>query len=88
MRARILIARNIRRLRVARGVTQEALAVDAGIEPGYVSRLERERLPENPSIAVLERLAKALDADIRQFFDPAGASSKVGTLSGGRKPRS
>jgi hypothetical protein len=32
MEARALVARNIRRLRVVREVSQEALAVDAGID--------------------------------------------------------
>jgi predicted transcriptional regulator len=35
-----IVARNIRRLRLERGLTQEALAVDAGIDRTYVSRLE------------------------------------------------
>ena len=75
MRAQHLVARNLRRLRVQRKVSQEVLAVDAGIDRTYVSRLERSL--ENPSVAVLERLAKALDADIRDLFDPAGGGRSV-----------
>jgi transcriptional regulator with XRE-family HTH domain len=44
-----IVARNIRRLRLERGLTQEALAVDAGIDRTYVSRLERGL--ENPTVA-------------------------------------
>lgn len=84
MKARILVARNIRRLRVARGVSQEALAVDAAIDRTYVSRLEREL--ENPSVAVLERLADALEADIRDLFEPRGIAARPKALRGGRKP--
>jgi transcriptional regulator with XRE-family HTH domain len=84
MRARILVARNIRRLRVAQGVSQEALAVDAKLERTYVSRLERERKAENPSLAILERVASALGADIRDLFDPKGAVVAVKSLPGGR----
>ncbi len=51
MKAQALVARNIRRLRVGLGLSQEALAVDAGIDRTYVSRLERGL--ENPSVAVL-----------------------------------
>jgi transcriptional regulator with XRE-family HTH domain len=47
------VAWNIRQLRVARGMAQEALAVDAEIDRTYVSRLERNM--ENPTVAVLER---------------------------------
>ena len=55
MDARTLVARNIRRIRVARGLSQEGLAVDAEIDRTYVSRVERNF--ENPTILVLERLA-------------------------------
>lgn len=86
MKAQQLVARNLRRLRVSREVSQEALAVDAGIDRTYVSRLERSI--ENPSVAVLERLASALDVDIREFFDPVGAGrTAIKPLPSGRKKR-
>ncbi len=78
-----MVARNIRRLRVARGLSQEALAVDAAIDRTYVSRLEREL--ENPTVAVLEKLAIALGVDIAAFFDANAVRSAVKPLSGGRK---
>jgi transcriptional regulator with XRE-family HTH domain len=46
--------------------TEEVLAVDAEIDRTYVSRLERGL--ENPTVAVLERLAKALSANIEELF--------------------
>lgn len=55
MDARKLVAWNLRRLRVARGIAQAALAVDAEIDRTYVSRLERNM--ENPTVIVLERIA-------------------------------
>jgi len=67
MKVQTIVARNLRRLRVERAVSQEALAVDAKVDRTYVSRLERAI--ENPTILVLERLAKALDADVAEFFD-------------------
>lgn len=86
MKAQQLVARNLRRLRVEVGISQEALAVDAGIDRTYVSRLERSL--ENPSVAVLERLALALNADIRDLLDPAGAGrGLVKPLPGGRPKR-
>ena len=84
MKAKLVVARNIRRLRVKLDLSQEALAVDAKIESNYVSRLERAL--ENPSLAVLERLAKALNADIRELFDAARAAhGPVKPLRSGRK---
>lgn len=86
MKAGALVARNIRRLRVARGLSQEVLAVDAEIDRTYVSRLERGL--ENPSVAVLERLAKALSANIEEFFRvPKAGEAVPRPLKGGRRPK-
>jgi transcriptional regulator with XRE-family HTH domain len=84
MDARALVARNIRRLRVMRVVSQEALAVDAGIDRTYVSRLERGL--ENPTVAVLEQLSKALRVEIAEFFaKPSPGEKAPATLPSGRK---
>jgi transcriptional regulator with XRE-family HTH domain len=86
MKAGALVARNIRRLRVARGLSQEVLAVDAEIDRTYVSRLERGL--ENPSVAVLERLAKALSANIEELFRvPRAGEAVPRPLKGGRRPK-
>jgi transcriptional regulator with XRE-family HTH domain len=86
MKAGALVARNIRRLRVAQGLSQEALAVDAEIDRTYVSRLERGL--ENPSVAVLERLAKALSANIEELFRvPRAGEAVPRPLKGGRRPK-
>jgi transcriptional regulator with XRE-family HTH domain len=50
---------NLRTLRLARGLTQPALAEKAGIEQSYLSKLENGR--SKPSEDVLSRLAQALD---------------------------
>lgn len=84
MNARALVARNIRRARVAIGLSQEALAVDAEIDRTYVSRLERNL--ENPTVAVLERLARALNCKIVDLFVASG-TGKVANLKPGRKQR-
>ena len=85
MQAQTVVARNIRRLRVAKGISQEALAIEATVDRTYVSRLERAM--ENPSVGVLERLAGALDCEIGEFFDKAKvARGPVAPLKKGRKP--
>lgn len=84
MKAQTVVARNLRRLRVGRSLSQEALAVDASVDRTYVGRLERGI--ENPTVAVLERLAKALDTDIAEFFDAARvARGPVNPLPSGRR---
>lgn len=84
MKAQALVARNIRKLRVRRGLSQEALAVDAQVDRTYVSRVERGL--ENPTVAVLEKLANALGADIARLFDkPRAGEAEPKPLRGGRK---
>jgi transcriptional regulator with XRE-family HTH domain len=86
MKVQIVVARNLRRLRVLRAVSQEALAVDAGVDRTYVSRMERGL--ENPTVAVIERLAKALGAEIPEFFNLASVSKgPVKPLKSGRRRR-
>lgn len=87
MKAQLIVAANLRRLRVGVRVSQEAFAVDAGIDRTYVSRLERGL--ENPSVAVLEKIAKALKVDIRDLFDPQAAKAgSIKPLPGGRRAKS
>ena len=87
MDAQAQVAWNLRRLRVARGLSQEALAVDAGIDRTYVSRLERKM--ENPTVAVLEKLAAALCVQIVEFFAiPGPDAPEPALLPKGRRPRS
>ena len=62
-----LIGANVRRLRQERGLTQERLALEAGIDLTCLGGIERGR--RNPSVAVLGRLADTLNAHPRDFFD-------------------
>ena len=86
MEIRKRVGWNLRRLRVARGLAQEALAVDAEIDRTYVSRLERGL--ENPTIVVLDRLAVALDVRIADFFrQPKVGERPPQPLKKGRRRR-
>jgi len=58
MDGRALVARNLRRIRVRRGLSQEGLAYEAGVDCSYVGGLEREE--GTPTVDVLDRLAKTL----------------------------
>ena len=55
-----LFGENVRRHRKLRGMTQEQLALEVGMERGYISDLERGQ--RNPSVKALGRLAAALGA--------------------------
>jgi transcriptional regulator with XRE-family HTH domain len=52
------LGRNLRRLREAKGWSQEAYAEEAGIHRTYVSDIERAA--RNPTIMVVEKLAAPL----------------------------
>jgi transcriptional regulator with XRE-family HTH domain len=52
------LGRNIRRLREKKELSQEQFAFEAGIHRTYVSDLERGA--RNPTILVVEKVAKAL----------------------------
>ena len=52
------LGRNVRRRREARELTQEKLAEKAGLDPTYISGIERGL--RNPGIKNVARLAKAL----------------------------
>lgn len=86
MDIRKIIAWNIRRLRVQKGIAQEALAVDAEIDRTYVSKLEREL--ENPTALILDRIATALGVEITDLFRKPRAGEKAPKpLKGGRRPQ-
>lgn len=56
---------NVRRQRDARGLTQEKLAEKAGLDPTYISGIERGL--RNPGIVNVARLAKALGLTTAQL---------------------
>ena len=53
-----VLAQNVRRLRTAAKLSQEDLALEAGLDRTYISQVERSL--RNVTIEVLARLAKAL----------------------------
>ena len=73
MRLREIVARNLRRLRHAKGLSQEELADRAEINRNYVGMLEREQ--HAATIDMLEKLAVVLDIDPVAFFERAERQS-------------
>jgi transcriptional regulator with XRE-family HTH domain len=61
------LGRNVRRLRLAKGLSQEAYAFEAGIHRTYVSDIERGA--RNPTIKVVDKLAKPLGIDPGRLLD-------------------
>jgi transcriptional regulator with XRE-family HTH domain len=84
MKATALVAWNLRRLRVRKRLSQEALAAEANVDRSYVGRMERGL--ENPTVSVLERIASTLDADVIEFFrTPAKNEAPPRPLPSGRR---
>lgn len=52
---------NVRRVRLDKGLTLEALADDVGLAYTYVGQIERGQ--RNPTLGVVERIAGALGVD-------------------------
>lgn len=69
---RRLVGRNVRRFRLAAGLTQEALAVRSGFGQQYISDLERGR--ENPTVITLFELAQALSTTPVELIKPESSS--------------
>jgi transcriptional regulator with XRE-family HTH domain len=57
------LATQIKLARAEAGLSQEELALEAGVDRTYVSQLERGIA--NPSLLVLSRLADTLDVEIK-----------------------
>lgn len=56
------ISRNVKTARKAIGLSQEQLALDAGIDRTYVSQIERSVC--NPSLEVLVKVSKVLGVEV------------------------
>jgi transcriptional regulator with XRE-family HTH domain len=85
MDARTIIGWNLRRLRVAHGLSQERLALAAGIDRAYVGRVERGS--ENVTISTLEAMARALAVPVAHLLvEPDDAVERPAPLRPGRKP--
>lgn len=54
-------------MRLALDLSQEELSDRAGLDRTYVSGCERGK--RNPSLKTMIRLAKALEVDLKDFFD-------------------
>ena len=63
-----LFGENVRKERLARGLTQQELAGRLEMERSYLSELERGR--RNPTVRVLGALAQALGVEPRELLKP------------------
>jgi transcriptional regulator with XRE-family HTH domain len=67
--AQLLFARNMKRLRLEKRLTQENVAEGAALHPNYISSVERGE--RNISIANIERIACALGVPMTELLTEA-----------------
>jgi transcriptional regulator with XRE-family HTH domain len=66
MTTRDVLAKNLRRLRDLKGITQEELAHYANLDRTYISELENSK--SSASIDMINRLAKGLEVEVSQLI--------------------
>lgn len=90
MALREVVARNLRRLRRARGMSQEKRSLEAGFYRTYVGLLEREK--HSPTVDALDELANVLGVNPMAFFardlDRTNEESDATAQRARKRPRS
>ena len=67
MTARLIVAKNIRKIRESKGLSQEKLGELCDLHRTYVSSVERGK--RNITVDSMEKFAKALEIKIQTLFD-------------------
>lgn len=75
----------LRVLRGKAGLSQQQLAVAAGLSVSFVAKLERAS--SDPSWSTVQALAKALDVEVNAFADGANAGEEPEPVKPARKRR-
>ena len=86
MEGRALVAWNLRRLRTARGLSQEKLAAEAGVSRVYMNEVEREL--GNVTIDVMAKLATALGCRVADLVrEPEEGEERAAGIKSGRRSK-
>lgn len=67
MDVRQIFGKNMRRVRMAAGLSQDEIAIRMGVEQTYVSGLERG--VRNPTLTTLDRAASALNVKLTELLE-------------------
>lgn len=63
----VKFAKRLKQIRTERGLSQEALALICDIDRTYIGRIEN--LKRNPSLEILEKIAKGLDIKLSELLN-------------------
>ncbi len=72
MDVRKRVGLNLKKFRLERGLSQEALAFECGLHRTYISGVERG--VRNPTVLVLEQIAMALKVPSSRLLEEDGGS--------------
>jgi len=85
MNAKELFGWNLRKERVAQGLTQEDLSSEVEVDRAYLGRIERGK--ENITINVIEKIGLALKIPLDELFrKPPDGEPMPLPLKAGRRP--
>ncbi len=73
---RHVFARNLRRLRLEKGFSQEALAYEADVNRTYMSKIER--CGTYVGLELMVKLATVLKVEPRDFLEPPARKGRKG----------
>lgn len=66
MDSRNIVGKNVKKLRKEHGLSQEQLAFETDLHRTYISGIERG--VRNPTVLILDRLAKALKVEPKELL--------------------
>lgn len=72
---RFIFAKNLRKIRRLKDMSQETLALDSGISRAYISDIERGK--RSLSIDIMGKLADSLDVEILDLLQIDNASDRT-----------
>ena len=84
MDIRLVFGRNLRRYRLAAGLSQEAVAERMGVDRAHVSSMERGQ--QNVTLLTVWQAAQALERKAAEFLDEDAAATVV-SGGGAKAPR-
>ncbi|HDD05125.1 MAG TPA: XRE family transcriptional regulator [Candidatus Aenigmarchaeota archaeon] len=64
---KVFFAKQLKKLRIAKGLSQEQLALLAGLNRTYISKIEKAK--RNITLETVQKLASALGIHYREFFN-------------------
>ena len=74
MDIREIFAANLRRIRHERGISQENLAYEAGVNRSYLSKVEKAAT--YVGLEIIEKLAKVLETEPAEFLRPISPAKR------------